>query len=74
MAQGRDFQRLSPRWLNCTLCASGLTAAGLFIWRVLFVEAEQGFGLLPRLLGAAVLPVLLCVTALGRAARRVREL
>jgi hypothetical protein len=71
MAQGRDFQRLSPRWLNCTLCAAGLTGAGFFIWRALFVEGDQTASLVPRLLGAAVLPILLCATAVCRAARRV---
>jgi len=77
MAQGRDFERRSPRWLNCVLCSSGLMGAGFFIWRVLFLDSDQSggpaVGLLPRLLGAAVLPLLVCVTALGRAARRVIE-
>jgi len=75
MAQGRDFQQRSPRWLNCVLCSSGLVGAGFFIWRVLCLDGDQmtptGSGFVPRLLGAAVLPILICATAVCRAARRV---
>ena len=77
MAQGRDFGPRSPRWLNGVLCSSGWMGAGFFIWRVLFLDGDQTgaspAGLLPRVLGAAVLPILVCATALGRLARRVIE-
>jgi hypothetical protein len=77
MAQGRDFQRRSPRWLNCLLCSSGLMGAGLFIWSAFCLDGDQiapTAGVFPRLLGAAVLPVLLCATAICRAARRMLDL
>ena len=77
MAGGRDLRRRSPRWLNCLIWSCGLASIGYFFWRLLASESdgnEVAFGttgLVSRLAAAAVLPALLCITVLGRAARRL---
>jgi hypothetical protein len=79
MAGGRDLRRRSPRWLNGLIWSSGLGAAALFIWRTLFCDSEPSCvppglaGLLPKVLGSAVLPFLVLASLLERAARRVAE-
>ncbi len=79
MAGGRDLRRRSPRWLNFLICSCGIASICCFFWRLLTSESdgnEVAFGttgLVSRLIAAAVLPALLCLTALGRAARRLVE-
>jgi len=59
------------------ICSAGLAAAGCFIWGVVVCEGEAlcivpGLGkVVYRFLGCATLPVLVLVTAVGRAVRRV---
>jgi hypothetical protein len=79
MAGGRDLKPQAPRWFDWLVCSSGLTSAACFIWRVLLCDGEASHlslspgALIPRLLGVAVLPVLLFVTVLEKAARRLVE-
>ena len=77
MAGGRDLRRRSPRWLNCLICSCGLTAIGCFLWRMIASDSDGSevmlgtTALISRLIAIAVLPALLLVTCLGRAARRL---
>jgi len=79
MAGGRDLAHRAPRWLNWLVCSSGLTSIGCFIWRLMLCDGEvtcvppSPGGLVPRLLGMAVLPLLLLVTLIEKAARRLVE-
>jgi hypothetical protein len=79
MAGGRDLTKRSPRWLNGLIWSSGIAAALCFIWRVLVDDSDvhgvalSFTNLLCRLLAAAVLPALLLLATLGRAARRLME-
>ena len=76
MAEGRDLKPRSPAWVNALIWSSGLGAAACFIWRSLLGEQEPNcmplglHALLPRVLGCAMLPLLLVVTMVGRAFRR----
>jgi hypothetical protein len=79
MAGGRDLRKRSPRWLDWFAYSSGLTSAACFIWRVVLCDGEAECPpispgmMVPRLLGFAILPLLLVVTLLGRTARRLTE-
>ena len=79
MAGGRDLRPRSPRWLNFLICSCGIASICYFFWRVLTSESDGNdvafgtTGLASRLIATAVLPALLCVTFLGRAARRLVE-
>ncbi len=79
MAGGRDLTPRAPRWFDWLVCSTGLTSAACLIWRVLLCDEDSSYlslhpsVLLPRLLGVAVLPVLLLVTVLEKAARRLTE-
>jgi hypothetical protein len=79
MAGGRDLGRRAPRWVDWLICSSGLTSAACFLWRVLLCDGEASCvpvsvgGLLPRLLGVAVLPLVILATLVGKAARRLVE-
>ena len=77
MAGGRDLKRRAPRWLDWLLCSTGLMAAGYFVWRVLCYDGDSSSvpmvpnTLLPRILAAAVLPLLIMIAAIEKAARRL---
>jgi hypothetical protein len=77
MAGGRDLKTRSPRWLNCLICSCGITSVACFFWRVLGCDSDAdglmlGFnGVASRLLGVAILPALLLLTALGRVTKRL---
>jgi len=79
MAGGRDLRPRAPRWLDWLLCSAGITSVACLVWRVLLSDGDAAYPslspntLLPRLLGVAVLPVLLVVTLLEKAARRLVE-
>lgn len=79
MAGGRDLRPRAPRWLDWLLCSCGITSVACFVWRVLLSDSDTSyFGLspntlVPRLLSVAILPVLLAVTVLEKAARRFVE-
>jgi hypothetical protein len=79
MAGGRDLQPRAPRWLDWLLCSTGIASAACLVWRLLVPDSDAAYPgltpntLLPRLLSVAVLPVLLVVTFLAKAARRLAE-
>jgi len=79
MAGGRDLKPRAPRWFDWLICSSGLTTVACFIWRVLFSEDDIAYftltpgGLATRLLSVAVLPVLLLVAMVEKAARKLAE-
>ncbi len=77
MAEGREYAPRSSRWVNGLIWSSGLVCAACFVWRVLLCD-ENGTSvpvglnlLVPRLLGAAILPVLLFITCVGRGAKQL---
>ena len=77
MAEGRELGPQSPRWVNALIWSTGLGALACFIWHVLLCDVEPtgmpvGFvTVASRVLGCAMLPLLLVVTVLGRGTRRV---
>ena len=77
MAGGRDLTRRAPRWLDWLLCSSGLSCAGYLVWRVLLCDSEpnglpfSAWVVVPRLLGVAILPLLLVLAVVEKAARRL---
>ena len=79
MAGGRDLRPRAPRWLDWLVCSSGLASVACFVWRILLCGDDTSYlslssnTLIPRLLSVAVLPVLLFVTVLEKAARRLVE-
>jgi hypothetical protein len=78
MAGGRDLGPRSPRWVNGLIWSSGLGAAAWFVWSALFGDTEPtclppGLTVLPRVLAGAMLPLLVVVTIVEKAVRRVLE-
>ena len=79
MAGGRDLKPRSPRWLNGLICTGGIAATACFIWRLLTEDSDaHGMALgatqlFCRILSAAILPALLLLATIGRAARRLAE-
>jgi len=79
MAEGRDLGPRSPRWLNAVIWSTGLGAAVCFLWQALLCDGQPTgmplglVTLVSKVLGCAMLPVLLLVTLVGREARRVLE-
>lgn len=77
MAAGRDLKPRAPWWLNCLICSGGLLATGAFIWRVLACTDQSSVITLcvnldvPRVMGVAVLPVLLLLSGATAAAKRL---
>ena len=74
MAQGRELGPRAPRWLNGIVWSLGLLGFALFTWRLLSPAREAGSSanleeLLPRLLGAVLLPLLLLATVIFHSAR-----
>jgi len=79
MAGGRDLRPRAPRWFDWLICSCGLTSVACFVWRVLLCDDDTSYlgispqTLVPRLVTVAVLPLLLLVTVLEKAARRLAE-
>jgi hypothetical protein len=77
MAEGRDLGPRSPRWVNALIWSTGLGAAACFIWQATLCDVEPtcmplGMArIVPKVLGCAMLPLLLVVTMVGRGLRRV---
>ena len=77
MAEGRELGPQSPRWVNALIWSTGLGALACFIWHALLCDVEptgMPVGIVTvasRVLGCAMLPLLLVVTVLGRGTRRV---
>jgi hypothetical protein len=74
MAQGRELGPRAPRWLNGIAWSLGLLGFAFFTWRLLSPAGEHGATatveeLLPRLLGAVLLPLLILATAIFHSAR-----
>jgi hypothetical protein len=74
MAQGREQGPRAPRWLNGVAWSLGLLGFAVFTWRLLAPAGGSDAAanleeLLPRLLGAVLLPLLLLATMIFRSAR-----
>ena len=76
--RGEPWPR-SPRWLNALIWSTGLGAAACFVWQVLTSDGEptcMPVGLATigsRVLGFALLPVVMVGTAVGRGVRRLAQ-
>ncbi len=79
MADRREPGLRSPRWLNALIWSTGLGAAGCFVWRMLASDGEptcMPVGLVTiasRVLGFALLPVVMVGTALSRGVKRAAQ-
>ena len=77
MAEGRELGPQSPRWVNALIWSTGLGALACFIWSAFSCDAEPHAmppsltTVLPRIIGCAMLPLLLAVATIERAAKRV---
>ncbi len=76
MAEGRDLGPRSPRWVNALIWSTGLGAVVCFIWHAVLGDAEPTcmpvglVSIVSRVVGWAMLPALLVLTAVGREARK----
>lgn len=77
MAGEGDRRARAPRWQNAIAWCAGLALVGLFSVGAARCQGEAGWapfgpeGDIPRLLGSGTLPLLLALSCLGRAARRL---
>lgn len=77
MADRREPGPHSPRWLNALIWSTGLGAAACFVWQMLASDGEPTcmpvgvVTIASRVLGFALLPVVMVGTAVGRGVRRV---
>jgi hypothetical protein len=79
MADRREPGLRSPRWLNALIWSTGLGAAACFVWQMLTSEGEPTcmpvgvVTIASRVLGFALLPVVMVGTALSRGMKRVAQ-
>jgi len=77
MAEGRDLAPRSPRWVNGLIWSLGLGAAACFVWETFVCNGAPACmpvgpaTILTRVLGCAMLPLLVFLTMVVREARRV---